>query len=76
MLEENPLTVGAPGVGVGAAIGLAIPETSREHEVVGEARDTVVEKAQEKAQQRCRRASSGSTKRPRAQPSRKPRTRA
>ena len=51
MLEENPLTVGAPGVGVGAAIGLAIPETSREHEVVGEARDTVVEKAQEKAQE-------------------------
>ena len=43
MLNENPLTVGALGVGVGAAIGLAIPETSKEHEVMGEARDTVVE---------------------------------
>ncbi len=51
MLNENPLTVGALGVGVGAAIGLAIPETSKEHEVMGEARDTVVEKAQEKAQE-------------------------
>jgi hypothetical protein len=36
MLNENPLTVGA-------AIELAIPETSKEHEVMGEARDTVVE---------------------------------
>jgi hypothetical protein len=51
---ENPLTVGALGVGVGAAIGLAIPETSKEHEVMGEARDTVVEKAQ-KVQQSVQR---------------------
>ncbi len=50
MLHENPLTVGTLAVGAGAAIGLAIPETSKEHEVMGEARDTVVEKAQEKAQ--------------------------
>ncbi len=50
MLNENPLAVGALAVGTGAAIGLAIPETSKEHEVMGEARDTVVEKAQEKAQ--------------------------
>ena len=50
MLHENPLTVGTLAVGAGAAIGLAIPETSKEHEVMGEARDSVVEKAQEKAQ--------------------------
>jgi ElaB/YqjD/DUF883 family membrane-anchored ribosome-binding protein len=50
MLQENPLAVGALGVGVGAAVGLVIPETTREHEVMGEARDTFVEKAQEKAQ--------------------------
>ncbi len=49
-LQENPLAVGALAVGVGAAVGLAIPETSKEHEVMGEARDAVVEKAQEKAQ--------------------------
>jgi ElaB/YqjD/DUF883 family membrane-anchored ribosome-binding protein len=51
MLQENPLTVGALAVGVGAAVGLAIPQTSQEHEVMGEARDTLVEKAQEKAEE-------------------------
>jgi ElaB/YqjD/DUF883 family membrane-anchored ribosome-binding protein len=51
MLHENPLAMGALGIGVGAAVGLAIPETNKEHEVMGEARDTVVEKAQEKVQE-------------------------
>src|SRR5215210_1300458 len=50
MLQENPLAVGALGVGVGVFVGLAIPETTKGHEVMGEARDTFVEKAQEKAQ--------------------------
>ena len=49
MLGQNPLTVGALSLGLGAAIGLDLPQTSREHEVMGEARDTLVEKAQEKA---------------------------
>jgi ElaB/YqjD/DUF883 family membrane-anchored ribosome-binding protein len=51
VLRENPLTVGAIAVGVGAAVGLAVPQTSKEHEVMGEARDTFVEKAQEKAEE-------------------------
>jgi ElaB/YqjD/DUF883 family membrane-anchored ribosome-binding protein len=51
VLRENPLTVGALAVGVGAAVGLAVPQTTKEHEVMGEARDTVVEKAQEKAEE-------------------------
>ena len=51
MLNDNPLTVGTLAVGAGAAIGLAVPESAKEHEVMGEARDTVVEKAQEKAQE-------------------------
>jgi ElaB/YqjD/DUF883 family membrane-anchored ribosome-binding protein len=51
MLRENPLAMGALAIGTGAAVGLAIPETSKEHEVMGEARDTVVEKAQEKVQE-------------------------
>ena len=50
MLRENPLAVGALAVGTGAAVGLAIPQTSQEHEVMGEARDTLVESAQENAQ--------------------------
>jgi hypothetical protein len=49
MVRENPLSVGALAVGTGAAIGLAIPQSTQEHEVMGEARDTFVEKAQEKA---------------------------
>ncbi len=58
MLRENPLTVGALAVGLGAGVGLAVPQTAREHEVMGEARDNLVEKAQEKtqdAQQRVQR---------------------
>ncbi len=51
MLRENPLAMGALAVGTGAAVGLAIPESTKEHEVMGEARDTFVEKAQEKAQE-------------------------
>jgi len=51
MLRENPLAMGALGIGVGAAVGLAIPETDKEHEVMGEARDTLVDKAQEKVQE-------------------------
>ena len=51
VLRENPLTVGAIVAGVGAAIGLALPETGKENEVMGEARDTFVEKAQEKVQE-------------------------
>jgi ElaB/YqjD/DUF883 family membrane-anchored ribosome-binding protein len=50
MLRENPLTVGALAVGLGAGVGLAIPETAKEHEVMGEARDNLVETVQEKAQ--------------------------
>jgi ElaB/YqjD/DUF883 family membrane-anchored ribosome-binding protein len=51
MLQENPLAVGTLAVGVGVAIGLAIPETSKEHEVMGEARDNLVESAQEKVEE-------------------------
>jgi ElaB/YqjD/DUF883 family membrane-anchored ribosome-binding protein len=50
MLRENPLAMGALALGAGAAVGLAIPQSAQEHEVMGEARDTFVEKAHEKAQ--------------------------
>jgi len=49
MLKENPLLVGAAAVVVGAAIGAALPETERENEWMGDARDTVVDRAQEMA---------------------------
>lgn len=45
VLRENPLALGAAATLVGAAIGMTIPETDTENELMGEARDTVVERA-------------------------------
>ncbi len=42
--NENPLALGALALGVGAAVALAIPETQKERELLGEQRDRVVEK--------------------------------
>lgn len=50
MLEENPLGVGAITAGVGIALGLALPETEREHQLMGDARDQLLDKAQQVAQ--------------------------
>jgi Protein of unknown function (DUF3618) len=50
MLHENPLLVGAAAMLLGAAIGASLPETERENEWMGETRDTVLDKAQETAQ--------------------------
>ena len=51
MIQENPLAVGAVALGVGAAIGLALPSTQRESQLMGEARDNLVEKIQTTAQE-------------------------
>jgi len=48
-MRENPLAVGVAAIAVGAAIGLAIPETDRERELIGATRDRLVDKAQEMA---------------------------
>lgn len=48
-LQTNPLAVGAMALVVGAALGLAIPETEQEDRIMGRARDKVVDQAQEKA---------------------------
>jgi hypothetical protein len=50
MLEDSPLLVGAGALMIGAAFGLAVPETDVENQWMGEARDTVVERTQEMAQ--------------------------
>jgi ElaB/YqjD/DUF883 family membrane-anchored ribosome-binding protein len=49
MTNENPLLIGAGALVFGAAVGLAIPESERENEWLGEARDTVVGRAQDMA---------------------------
>lgn len=50
MLQETPLAVGGIALALGAAVGLAIPETPPEHQLMGEARDTLMQKAQSSAQ--------------------------
>jgi ElaB/YqjD/DUF883 family membrane-anchored ribosome-binding protein len=42
--NENPLALGALAVGVGADVALAIPETQKERELMGEQRDQLVQK--------------------------------
>ena len=46
---EAPLAIGAMALAFGAGIALAIPQTQKENEWMGEARDTLVDKAQSAA---------------------------
>ncbi len=50
MAQENPLALGAIGLALGAAVGLLLPETELESQMMGGARDALMEKAQETAQ--------------------------
>ena len=56
LLHDNPLLVGAAAMMVGAAVGIALPETERENELMGEAKDNVVERAQDMAKNAASRA--------------------
>jgi ElaB/YqjD/DUF883 family membrane-anchored ribosome-binding protein len=47
-LNENPLAVGAAAFALGAVVGLAIPSTRYEGELMGETRDELLKKAQDK----------------------------
>ena len=49
MARENPLMVGAGALLLGSIVGLAIPETDKENELLGEARDSMLDRAQEMA---------------------------
>ena len=48
-MEENPLAVGAVALALGAAVGLAIPSTRIESQYMGEARDNLLQKAEQSA---------------------------
>jgi ElaB/YqjD/DUF883 family membrane-anchored ribosome-binding protein len=50
-LQENPLAIGAIALALGTAVGLALPQTERENQLMGEARDTLIDRAQEVAQE-------------------------
>ena len=47
-MDTNPLAVGAAAFALGAVAGLAIPATRYEGELMGEARDQLLQKAQDK----------------------------
>jgi len=55
-LEENPLMLGAMALCLGAAVGLMLPGTYREDRLMGPARDQLVERAQETAEDLAARA--------------------
>ena len=48
MVQENPLLVGAGALMLGVAFGLAVP-TETKNEWMGDARDTVVDRARDMA---------------------------
>ena len=48
-IDENPLAVGAVALAVGAAVGLSIPSTRYEGQLLGETRDNLLAKAQDAA---------------------------
>lgn len=50
-MSDNPLALGAVALAVGVAAGLAIPETRREHELMGGARDQLMERARDAAEE-------------------------
>ena len=42
MLERHPVAAGAVGTAIGGIAGLLLPESEREHQLLGEARDRVI----------------------------------
>lgn len=57
-LQENPLAVGAGAVVLGLAVGLAIPATPQENQLMGPARDTLAERAQHTVQETAQKVQS------------------
>ena len=49
LARENTFTAGIIAAGVGLAIGFALPETQRENEMLGEARDAMLDRAKSAA---------------------------
>jgi len=47
-LDEKPLVVGAAAIAIGVVAGLLIPNTERENEMLGDTRDEMLRRAQEK----------------------------
>lgn len=52
-LQSNPLAVGMAAVAIGAAIGLSIPGTDKENQLLGETRDGMMQQAQQVVQDKA-----------------------
>lgn len=48
-VQDNPLAAGAMAAALGFAAGLMVPETQREHEMMGRTRDRMLDRAQDEA---------------------------
>jgi len=53
MIDEQPLIVGALGIALGAALGATLPSTRRENELLGEARDNLLDKVKQTAMEQA-----------------------
>jgi hypothetical protein len=49
MVRDYPLAVGAAALIVGASLGMVVPETEAENEMMGETRDRTLQRAQDAA---------------------------
>jgi hypothetical protein len=56
VVEDQPLVIGALGLAVGAALGAALPRTEQEDELMGDARDSLMDRATETAHEYTERA--------------------
>lgn len=48
-MHQNPVAIGAVALAAGTAVGLALPRTDKEDQLLGHARDSVVDRAQQMA---------------------------
>ncbi len=55
-VRENPLGVALALLGIGAVVGLSIPESSKEKELMGSVSDSLLSRARESAQQALQKA--------------------
>ncbi|HVC80498.1 MAG TPA: hypothetical protein VNL35_08380 [Chloroflexota bacterium] len=51
MVQNNPLVVGAVVAGLGVMVGLAVPETDKENELMGQTHDALMQQAGQAAQE-------------------------
>lgn len=60
--NESPLLIGAASAVLGALVGMAVPETERENELMGETRDSVLEGVQQTVKEKVSDVQNAATK--------------